>query len=126
VEFWVSKKLALKLKGGLLRGQQEKRRAIGRRNQFTADFREAAKSLAATGRAEEEARVHHRMFSTNRIGGKEFLQEGEGKRWQNGVDSCAFQAGTTPIFLKIFVDYLCSFVKVAPPVEWKCSPGRNI
>lgn len=65
VEFGVGEQLAFELKGGLLGREQEERRAVGRRDQFPADLREAAEGLAAAGGAEQKSRLHGDGFSRN-------------------------------------------------------------
>ena len=56
-------KLALKLKGGLLGGQQHQRRAFRRVRQHSADFRQATVRFAAAGRAEQKGRLHAGLFN---------------------------------------------------------------
>jgi hypothetical protein len=58
------------------------------------------------------------MVSANGIGGKKFLVDGQGRtRVRRRRLVGRFLPESRPNFLKIFVDYLRSFVKVAPPVE---------
>ena len=63
VELRVSEQLTFKLRGGLLGREQQERRAVRRRDQFTADFREAAEGLAAAGGAEQKSRLHRDVFN---------------------------------------------------------------
>jgi hypothetical protein len=65
------------------------------------------------------------MVSANRIGGKEFLNVwGLETRAGFSGSSRSAKTGSRPIFFKIFVDYLRSFAKVAPPVERMFRAGR--
>ena len=60
-EAGVVEELAFELEGGLLRGEQEEGRAVGRALQLGADVRKAAPGLAAAGGAEEEVDAHLAM-----------------------------------------------------------------
>ena len=62
----ISKQLAFELRGGLLGREQQKRRAVRRCDQFTADFRKAAEGLAAAGGAEQKSRLHGDVFNRKR------------------------------------------------------------
>lgn len=66
VEIGSGEQLAFELERGLFRGEQQERRTFGRRDQFTADLREAAVSLTAAGGAEQESRSHGLFFNRNR------------------------------------------------------------
>ncbi len=63
VQFRIGEELAFELGGGLFGREQQERRAIGRRDQFTTNLREAAESLAAAGGAEQESRLHGVFFN---------------------------------------------------------------
>ncbi len=64
----VGEKLALQLISGLLGGEEEQGRPVGRGGEGGANFGEAAKRLAGAGGAEEEARLHGLVLD-----GKEWL-----------------------------------------------------
>ena len=66
LELRVSEQLTFKLRGGLLGREQQERRAVRRRDQFTADFREAAEGLAAASGAEQKSRLHGDVFNRKR------------------------------------------------------------
>ena len=61
----VGEKLAFQLIRGLVRNQEQQRRPIGRGGKRGADFRQAAEGLAAARRAQDEARMHPKVLSTN-------------------------------------------------------------
>ena len=62
--------LAFELKRGLLRREQNQRWPIWRRFERSADFRQAAESLAAASGAEEEPDLHAPIFSRTGFGAK--------------------------------------------------------
>ena len=66
VEFGIGEQLAFDLCGGLLGREQQEWRAVWRRDQLTADFREAAEGLAAASGAEQESRLHGDVFNRKR------------------------------------------------------------
>ena len=61
----MGEELAFKLKRGLLGCEQQERRTVRRREQFTANLREAAESFAAASGAEQESRLHSGDLSHN-------------------------------------------------------------
>ena len=75
----VGEQLAFELEGGLLGREQNQRRAVRRRSEGGADFRQAAEGLAAAGGAEEEPDLHGPIFSRMGFSGKKLIWVYRGK-----------------------------------------------
>ena len=63
LELRIAQQLTFELGSGLFGREQKQRRAVRRRDQFTADLRKAAEGLAAASGSEQKSRLHTDVFN---------------------------------------------------------------